>query len=122
MNNREAADRSNVLSSKAVATDLLMGFCGDKLDASRWNTLRDKVAAALDARDEEWAKAARELVFTATCLDCGGSGVLGVLNGKPIACESCGGHEDARGLGYSIDAGVVEKLNALAALVEGVGK
>ena len=34
---------------KGFVTDLIMGFCGDTLDATRWDTLRDKIAAALEA-------------------------------------------------------------------------
>jgi hypothetical protein len=44
------------------------------------------------------------------CTDCGGDGILGYApDGRPIACETCGGHEDSAGLGY-IETGLeIEK-------------
>jgi ribosomal protein S27E len=44
--------------------------------------------------------AMRERVYVIECLDCRGDGILGyTMFHTPIACETCGGHEDAAGTG-----------------------
>ena len=121
---------------KGFVTDLIMGFCGDTLDATRWDTLRDKIAAALEAeRDQARAErddarkaaearvevlkaAAGEVIEALRCPDCNGSGTLGEYDGKPVACEKCYGHENSAGLGYVLDGdNLTEKLDTLIALI-----
>lgn len=119
MNNREAAEE---------LVRQLFPTCGEGIphtitvskDATKNRT--DLITAALDARDEKLVAAAREVLEALTCPDCAGRGTLGDGD-KPIACETCGGDEDSRGSGYAWGVyNVDEKLDALAALVEGVGK
>ena len=50
------------------------------------------------------------------CEECGGDGWVGrAQNGKQIACESCGGHEDALGLGAVLDPEFVRLRDAALA-------
>ena len=85
--------------------------------------LISKIEAALAVRDEELVAAARDVINAARCPYCDGSGLMGDYSmsiGTRPACECCGGHEDSPGCGYDLTPEAVEKLNALAALVEGV--
>ena len=56
------------------------------------------------------------------CRNCGGDGDLGqASDGRLISCESCGGHEDALGCGYSdpVKAAALQALRDILTAAQG---
>jgi hypothetical protein len=52
-------------------------------------------------RSSDWLSIRNVTAPRQKCPDCNGEGTIGeARDGRLIACETCGGHEDAKGCGY----------------------